>query len=83
MTDTVLHFDRVLGAKLSGIDRAQPEEILALLAIRFTQADTPAGTIELIFSGDRTIRLDVECIEARLSDLGAAWQAGSRPIHRI
>ena len=80
---SVLHFDRVLGAKLSGIDRAQPEEILALLAIRFTQADTPAGTIELIFSGDRTIRLDVECIEARLSDLGAAWQAGSRPIHRI
>ena len=29
-----------------------------------------------------TIRLDVECIEARLADLGSAWEALSLPSHR-
>lgn len=79
---SVLHFDRVLGVKLSGIDREKPDEVLSLLAIRFEAGEPPAGAIQLIFSGSGTIRLDVECIEARLADLGAAWQAGSRPIHR-
>ena len=80
--NSVLHFDRVLGAKLAGIDRSKPDEVLSLLAVRFEASDVPAGAIQLIFSGGGTIRLDVECIEARLADLGAAWQAGSRPIHR-
>ncbi|TIW90906.1 MAG: DUF2948 family protein, partial [Mesorhizobium sp.] len=28
------------------------------------------------------IMLDVECIEARLADIGGAWEATSRPFHR-
>jgi hypothetical protein len=27
--------------------------------------------------------LDVECIEARLADLGGAWAATSRPVHKV
>jgi hypothetical protein len=78
---SVLHFDRVLGARISRIDRSKADEVLSLLAIRFAPGEMPAGTVELDFSGGGTIRLDVECIEARLADLGAAWQAGSRPKH--
>ena len=44
--------------------------------------DKPAGIVELIFSGGGAIMLDVECIEARLADLGGAWEATSRPFHR-
>jgi hypothetical protein len=80
---SVLHFDRVLSARLSGIDRAKPDEILSLLAIRFRPGEAPAGAVELMFSGGGTIRLEVECIEARLADLGGAWQAAARPMHRI
>lgn len=79
---SVLYFDRVLSAKLSGIDRSKPDDVLSLLAIRFEETDAPTGAIQLVFSGGGTIRLDVECIEARLADLGAAWQAGSRPVHK-
>lgn len=79
---SVLHFDRVLAARLSAVDRSKPDDVLSLLAIRFAQSDAPAGTIELIFSGGGSIRLDVECVEARLADLGAAWQAASRPTHK-
>jgi hypothetical protein len=78
---SVLHFDRVLGAKLSGIARDKPAEVLALLAISFVPLSGPAGIVELIFAGDGAVMLEVECIEARLADLGSAWEAASRPAH--
>jgi hypothetical protein len=78
----VLHFDRVLGAKTNGIPRGKPAEVLSLLAISFVEISKPAGIVELIFSGGGTIMLDVECIEARLADIGGAWEATSRPVHR-
>ena len=79
---SVLAFSRVLSAKALGIDRARKEDVLSLLAVRFVGGDAPAGTVELVFSGDSAIRLDVECIEARLGDTGGAWGASSRPTHR-
>ncbi|TGQ66214.1 MAG: DUF2948 family protein [Mesorhizobium sp.] len=78
----VLHFDRVLGAKTSGIARDKPAEVLSLLAVSFIEISKPAGIVELIFSGGSAIMLDVECIEARLADIGGAWEATSRPAHR-
>lgn len=78
----VLHFDRVLGAKTSGIDRDKPAEVLSLLAISFIEISKPAGIVELIFAGGGAIMLDVECIEARLADVGGAWEATSRPVHK-
>jgi Protein of unknown function (DUF2948) len=77
----VLHFDRVLSMKAVGISREKPREVLSLLAIRFEPGSPPAGVVELVFAGAAAIRLDVECIEARLTDLGSAWEASSRPIH--
>ena len=56
--------------------------MLSLLAISFAATDAPAGTVELVFSGGGAIRLEVECIEARLADLGGAWEASSRPVHK-
>lgn len=79
---SVLHFDRVLGAKTSGVPRDKPAEVLSLLAISFVPISQPAGIIELIFSGGGAIMLDVECIEARLADIGGSWEASSRPSHR-
>ncbi|RRI03103.1 DUF2948 family protein [Mesorhizobium tamadayense] len=79
---SVLHFDRVLGAKTSGISRDKPAEVLSLLAVSFIAISKPAGIIELVFSGGGTIMLDVECIEARLADIGGSWEATSRPVHR-
>jgi hypothetical protein len=79
----VLHFDRVMAVKTAGIDRDKPAEVLSLLAIRFEPGEAPAGHVDLVFSAGATMRLDVECIEARLSDIGGAWEATSRPVHRV
>lgn len=78
---SILHFDRVLSARTAGIDRSKPDQVLSLLAVHFAPGKAPAGVVELIFSGDATIHLDVECIEARLTDLGAAWETPTRPSH--
>ena len=80
--NSVLHFDRVLSAKLSGISRDKPDDVLSLLAVTFAATDLPAGTVDFVFSGGGTIRLEVECVEARLVDLGGAWQAAARPAHK-
>lgn len=81
--NAVLHFGRVISVQSTGIARDKPEDVLSLLAVSFDPENEPAGTILLIFAGDSVIRAEVECIEARLTDLGAAWQASSRPVHKV
>ncbi|PRD40832.1 DUF2948 domain-containing protein [Phyllobacterium phragmitis] len=78
---SVLHFDCVTAVKASGIDRSRKDDVLSLLAVRFLPGDAPAGVVEFTFSGNAAIRLDVECIEAKLTDLGPAWEARSKPEH--
>ena len=80
---TALSFDRVNAVAALGIDLNAQEGVLELLDIRFTESDAPAGDIELRFAGGGTIRLTVECLEARLQDLGAAWAAKAKPEHAV
>lgn len=80
---TGLHFDRVFAVTSRGIDRKKGDQVLELLAIRFIGKNAPAGEIELDFAGGATIRLQVECIEAALSDLGAAWATEALPQHDV
>ena len=75
------HKDMELIGRLSQCKR--PEDVLSLLAVGFVPVDRPAGLIELVFSGGGAIMLDVECIEARVADLGGAWAATSRPAHKV
>jgi hypothetical protein len=78
---TGLHFDRVTGVKALHISRSDPEVILSLLTITFAEGDPPSGEIVLSFSGGGTLRLEVECIEASLADLGPAWDTAHTPSH--
>ncbi len=73
----------MIAARATGIDRQKPDEVLSLMAVQFTAGETPAGTIELTFSANAAIRLEVECIEAQMTDLGAAWETESLPRHNV
>lgn len=76
-----LHFARVGRVRSHGVDRHRPGEVLVLLAVTFTPSEGPSGTVELLFAGDAAIRLEVECLEAQLSDLGGAWATAHLPAH--
>ncbi len=80
-----LTFESVLSVKAQNIRESDGEAVLSLLAIRYSPngADDPGGTIELVFSGGGTIRLEVECIDASLSDVSGEWAALGRPAHPV
>jgi len=68
---SALRFDRVLACKSRNIDLAAPETVLDLVGIEFHCQDTPSGSALLLFAHGGAIRLDVECLECELTDLGA------------
>lgn len=78
-----LHFKRVLGVKAQNIRQDAKDAVIELLAVQFEPegSEDPKGTVLLHFAGGGAIRLSVECVEAQLSDLGAAWETSSRPEH--
>lgn len=76
-----IHFERVLAAKTRGIDLAASEAIVNLLAVEFEEKEPPTGIVTLFFSGEAAIKLEVECLEAALSDIGPQWPARKRPRH--
>ena len=80
---TGLHFERVMRCRTRGLDRSRPDASLSLLAVTFEETDQPAGRAHLVFSGDVSIELDLECIEARMKDLGPVWACTGRPAHDL
>lgn len=79
----VLDFAHVRAAKATKLRRDAPEAVLSLLAVTFEESEAPAGYVTLTFSGGGAIRLEVDCIETTLTDLGPAWAAQARPAHEL
>lgn len=77
----VLHFARVGAVKSTHLRPDAPDSVVSLLTIRFEPGDAPAGRVFLEFAGGGSMRLDVECIEASLTDVGGAWATESVPDH--
>ena len=78
---SALRFDRVLSLKCRNVNPTDRDAVLNLLAVEFAESNPPAGVITLIFSGGVALRLEVECLEAELADLGPAWATTSCPDH--
>ena len=66
-----LRFDRVLACKARNIDLESPERALDLVGIEFHPGAPPGGSALLLFDQGGALRLDVECLECELTDLGA------------
>jgi hypothetical protein len=74
-----LRFERVTACKCRNcvaVEAVQADRVLNLLAVVFEDTDQPAGVVTLTFSGGATLRLEVECLEAELADLGPSWVDG-------
>jgi Protein of unknown function (DUF2948) len=65
-----LRFDRVLACKSRRIDLNTQDAMLDLIGIEFHPAEPPGGSALLLFSHGGALRLDVECLECELTDLG-------------
>lgn len=65
-----LRFDRVLACRSRNIDMDGPDAALELLGIEFHPGQAPGGSAVLMFATGGALRLDVECLECELADLG-------------
>ncbi|MGH6798431.1 MAG: DUF2948 family protein [Roseiarcus sp.] len=80
---SVLRFDRVLKVSHLGLEEISSDATLNLLAVTFEKTDPPAGIIILAFADGALVRLEVECVEVELSDMGVRVPAEACPGHAL
>ena len=74
--------ESVLSVKSRKVRMDSPDAVASLLSISFVPAEEPpGGMVRLVFAGGGEIALEVECLDALLMDMGAAWRTPRRPDH--
>ena len=79
---SALRFDRVMKVASLGLDD-DPEKPRSLLAMLFQKTEEPSGFVLLTFADGATVRLEVECLEAELTDTGPRKAACDCEGHRL
>jgi hypothetical protein len=80
---SALHFDGVQRVQTQGLKLGAKEAVAELLTLAFEGQSEPAGTIKMTFAGGGAIKLDVECLDAWLTDVSAPWPTPHRPGHGV
>ncbi|AYG95425.1 DUF2948 family protein [Brevundimonas naejangsanensis] len=75
-----MQFGDVQAVKSRRLPRA-PESALELLALDFLPTEAPGGQVMMMFAGGGDLRIDVECLDAVLTDLSERWPARMSPTH--
>lgn len=78
---SAVHFEGVLRVQSSGMRLSEKEAVAGLLTLKFEPRDEPGGIMSLTFAGGAALRLEVECLDAWLSDISAPWSTLRRPDH--
>ncbi|HZW16438.1 MAG TPA: DUF2948 family protein [Brevundimonas sp.] len=77
---SAMQFGDVLSVKSRRLPRG-PEHALELLALDFVPGEAPGGRVIMMFAGGGDLRIDVECLDAVLTDLSERWPAKVAPTH--
>jgi len=80
---SVLRFDRVLRVSHLGMREHTSDEALNLLGLTFEKTDAPSGMVFLAFADGAIVRLDVECLEVELCDVGPRARACDCAGHKL
>ena len=75
-----MQFGDVIAVKSRRLPRG-PEYALELLAMDFEPGEAPGGRVTLMFAGGGDLRIEVECLDAVLTDLSERWPAKVAPTH--
>lgn len=75
-----LQLGDVLSVKSRRLPRTR-EAVLELLALEFEPGEAPGGFVTLMFAAGGDLRVEVECVDAVLTDLSQPWPARHAPCH--
>mgnify|MGYP000285950858 CR=1 FL=1 len=80
---SVLTLEDAMAVASQGIDRADPDLVLSILALDWTAGEDGTGRITLLLAGDGGIAVDVEALEVTLRDVTRPYVApsGQTPNH--
>jgi Protein of unknown function (DUF2948) len=78
---SALHFDSVQRVQTQGMRFGHKDAVAELLTLVYEPKDETAGVIKMTFAGGGAIKLDVECLDAWLTDVSAPWTTEYRPGH--
>ena len=79
---TVLKFENVLKVSSKNVNQKKNDRFLDFLAIETFKMPDKNYEMNLIFSGDIVIKLEVEAIEVTLDDQGSPWESKNKPKHK-
>ncbi|WP_374390229.1 DUF2948 family protein [Brevundimonas sp.] len=77
---SAMQFGDVLAVKSRRLPR-NPDASLELLALDFLPTEAPSGKVILMFAGGGDLRIDVECLDAVVTDISERWPARVAPTH--
>lgn len=78
---SALKIESVLSVRVAGIDQQDKRGLLPLLALTAEEKPDGACRLTLAFAGGGEMRLETECVDADLRDLGPTWRTPRRPRH--
>jgi hypothetical protein len=76
-----VHFEDVVKVSSKGVPLEDHAAKLNLLALAFEAGEAPGGAVHLLLEGGASIKLEVDCLEAALKDLGPRWDCSCCPTH--
>ncbi|WDI31216.1 DUF2948 family protein [Hyphococcus flavus] len=76
-----LHFDDVKSAQFQHLRTNAKDAVVELLSIRFEKGEDGAGVIMFDFAGGGAVRLEVESVNAYMSDISDPWRTRAKPKH--
>jgi hypothetical protein len=77
-----VHFDDVKSAQFQHLRTDAKDAVVEFLAARFEAGEDGTGVIVLDFAGGGAVRLEVESVNAYLSDMSDPWRTRSKPEHK-
>ncbi len=81
--NSLISFNSVLSVKSAGIQQNNSSDITSLLTINYNFFNFEKQAIELIFSGNSQISLNIECIDVFLKDISEPFEGttSKQPKH--
>lgn len=75
------HFEDVTSAQYHHLRTDAKDAVVELLALRFEPGEDGGGAVILDFAGGGAVRLEVESVNAYMSDISEPWRTRAKPKH--